>query len=174
MMSDSLIELIRIKEEDLDELFWARNDPEIMQWCRQYAPLHWENHKDWYKWQANDQNTEMAIIKRIDGINVGVCGLTSIDYIARRAEFSCYIYPCEQGKGYATSALKALFDFGFEDLNLNLIWGETFEGNPAYKLFTEKLGMKHEGTRRQFYFKNGKYVDAHLISITRDEWNQKS
>ena len=53
--------------------------------------------------------------------------------------------------------------------NLNVIWGETFEGNHAYDMFL-KLGMKHEGTRRQFYFKEGKHIDAHLVSITRQEF----
>ena len=102
-----------------------------------------------------------------------MCGLTSIDYINSRAEFSLYIGHSYQRQGFAKDALKALLEVAFNEVNLNGVWGETFEGNHALNLF-EKLGMKKEGTRRQFYFKGGKYIDAHLVSITREEWRNCS
>jgi len=161
--------LRRITEDDLPALFCARNHPAIMNMCRQYAPLHWDDHLDWFEWQRKDPKTEMFIAPN----DSGVVGLTSIDLIARKAEFSCYIDPSMQENGYGKLALNELFNFGFNDLNLNLIWGETFEGNPAYKIFTDKLGMNHDGTRREFYYKDGKYINAHLVSITRKEWIPK-
>jgi RimJ/RimL family protein N-acetyltransferase len=100
---------------------------------------------------------------------VGVAGLTSIDRLARRAEFSLYIGPEHHGEGYGRKALIALFTKGFRDLGLNLIWGESFDGNPAIRLF-ESLGMIREGTRRDFYFKDGRFIDAHLFSIRSTEW----
>jgi RimJ/RimL family protein N-acetyltransferase len=72
----------------------------------------------------------------------------------------------------AKKALKMLFKFGFDDLNLHLIWGETFDGNPACALF-ERIGMEKEGTRRDFYFKEGKFISCHLYSITSDQFDQK-
>jgi RimJ/RimL family protein N-acetyltransferase len=107
---------------------------------------------------------------------VGVCGLTDIDYLVGKAEFSLYVAPSMQGKGLGKKGLKALFNLGFQVFNLNLIWGETFDKNPAYKMFLD-LGMVYDGTRRQFYYKDGKYIDAHLISITKEEfnsWNKSS
>lgn len=99
----------------------------------------------------------------------GVVGLTDIDYVNSRAEFSCYVDPDLQGRGLGRAALLALFKHGFEDLGLNSIWGESFDGNPALKLF-ESLGMKKDGIRRNFYYRGGRFIDAHLISITRDEF----
>lgn len=168
------MELRRIKKEDLTQLFNMRNDPEIYRWCRQHDVLHFQNHLDWYEKQAKDQTMSMYAIEVEDHLYensvVGICGLTSIDYICRRAEFSLYIGEEYQGRGYGRKALKELLSKGFDDYNLNLIWGETFQENPAAFLF-EKIGMKHEGSRRQFYYKDGKYIDANLYSITRDEWN---
>ena len=100
---------------------------------------------------------------------MGVCGFTSIDHFNRRAEFSLYIAKEHQKHGYGAEALRVLFNHGFLDLGFNCIWGETFEGNPATKTF-EKIGMKREGTRRQFYFKNGKMIDAHIYSVLGSEW----
>ena len=156
-----------------------RNHIDVRRWCRQTGLINDEQHYEWYCWQAKDPNTRMYAIwakEKVDGKitdkPVGVCGLTSIDWVHRRAEFSCYTFSDQRLKGYAKKALTLLFEHGFNDLNLNIIWGETFDGNPALGLFLQ-LGMVEEGTRREFYFKEGKYLDAHLISIKRDEWNSQ-
>ena len=91
-----LLGLRRIRKTDLTVLFDARNDPGVYKWCRQYAPLHWSGHEAWYNWQATSKDCEMFAVERLDsGYNlsdpVGVCGLTSIDYINSRGEFSLYI-----------------------------------------------------------------------------------
>lgn len=162
------VRLRRISEKDLPQLFLWRNNPAVFDWCRQPSYLHEAKHKDWYKWQAYDPNTEMfAIIA--DGVLSGVCGLTSIDWVNHRAEFSLYISPERAGKNYGIRALKELFTTGFNDFNLNMIWGETFENNRAQKIF-ERIGMHYDGLRREYYFKKGRYINARLYSITRDEF----
>jgi RimJ/RimL family protein N-acetyltransferase len=103
---------------------------------------------------------------------VGVCGLTSIDLINQRAEFSLYIGPEYQGLGYGKAALLTLITHGFRVLNLNCIWGETFNKNPAAEMF-EELGFKKEGTRRDFYFRDGRFINAHLYSLLRSEWKSR-
>ncbi len=102
-------------------------------------------------------------------IPIGVCGLTSIDPINRRAEFSLYIDPEFQGNDLGKMSLSVLLTHGFRNLGLHLIWGEVFDGNPALQMF-ESLGFKKEGVRRDFYFRDGKYINAYLISMRNDEW----
>ena len=156
------------KKYHLDETYeWRNNYREIWKWCRQHDSLEPIKHEKWFENIAMDPSIEMYGI--FDGCLIGVCGLTDINRIARRAEFSLYIAPKYQGKGFAQPALTTLFSHGFTNHNLNLIWGETFEDNHAHDIFL-KIGMKSEGTRRQFYFKEGKYIDAHLISMTRAEY----
>jgi RimJ/RimL family protein N-acetyltransferase len=126
----------------------------------------------WFERQAKDPSVRMYRIEfGAEKLRetVGVCGLTSLDFANRRAEFSLYIGPEHQQRGFGRRALATLLVHGFQNLGLNLIWGETFEGNHAAKMF-ESLGFKKEGTRRQFYWKDGRFIDAHLYSITRDEW----
>jgi ribosomal-protein-alanine N-acetyltransferase len=101
---------------------------------------------------------------------VGVCGLTDIDLVNRRAEFSLYIAPHMHRQGLGTVALKLLLGRGFDDLGLNVIWGETFKGNPALDMF-RRVGMDIEGWRRDFYYKEGEFLDAALVSITREDWD---
>lgn len=161
--------LYPISKSDLGPMFEARNHDNIRSWCRQVGLLNFDNHVDWYEKQRKDSSIKMFSIK-VNNIFIGVCGLTSIDLINRHAEFSLYIIPSEQRKGYAREALKKLLYFGFYELGLNLIWGETFDTNPALKLFLE-TGFSIEGKRRDFYFKNGHFIDAHLVSIKRSEYD---
>lgn len=101
--------------------------------------------------------------------HIGVCGLTSIDMTNRRAEFSLYLIPSYQGKHLGSKALTILLEHAFNNLGLMQVWGEVFEGNPAIESF-EKLGFKRDGVRRDFYFRDGKFINANLISIKDDEW----
>lgn len=171
-MKKTNISLGAVTANDKDRFYKWRNDPVIYKWCRQTDVISKSHHDNyWYL-------TDSASDRRFWGIRdeseyghttVGCAGLTDIDYINSRAEFSLYIGPEFQGRGFGKAALIQLFNKGFNQLNMNLIWGECFDGNPALKLFLD-LGMIQEGTRRGFYFKDGKYIDAHLVSIKADEW----
>lgn len=176
------IELTRILESDLKKLYDMRNDVEIRKWCRQNDVLQWASHCRWFERQADDPSMQMYAIRltgaalrnasEVGNVPVlGVAGLTSIDYINSRAEFSLYVGTEHQGAGYGREALIKLFRKGFEDYNLNLIWGESFDGNPAIKMF-EDIGMAKEGTRKDFYFRVGSYINAHLYSITRKDFRK--
>lgn len=145
-----------------------RNDYRIWATCRQNDLIAYDDQLEWYEKQRKDPSIRMYAIWAAETL-VGVCGLTSLDPWNRRAEFSLYIGPEHQKRGYAKAALKTLFDHGFRTLGLNLIWGETFDGNPADKLFDE-LGMRVEGTRREFYFREGKFIDAHLYALLSRDW----
>lgn len=122
-------------------------------------------HLSWFKKQAFDPKLSMFSVLDEKGRLAGVCGLTDIDLLNRRAEFSCYIEPMKQGADLGSRTLKTLFMHGFKDLGLNRIWGETFVDNPAFDLFTKRLGMDFEGTRKEFYYRDGHFIDAHLVGI---------
>ena len=146
-----------------------RNDFSIWKWCRQFDLITEASHLAWLESLKHRDDIRMYSI--ISSLNqpVGVCGLTDIDSLNRRAEFSLYIAPNDQGHGYAKAALKTLIHHGFSNLGLNCVWGETFDGNHAAKIF-ESIGFIKEGTRRKFYFRSGKFIDAHLYSILSSEW----
>ncbi len=152
-----------------------RNDYQIWKWCRQNDLISDAEQTRWFESQSKDPTIKMYKIMMAsdkDSGPIGVCGFTSIDLYNRRAEFSLYVAPRAQKNGFGRVALSLLLDHGFKNLGLNLIWGESFDQNPATQLF-DKLGFVKEGTRRQFYFRDGKLIDAHLYSLTSEEWNAR-
>jgi len=166
------VKLGTIDSKDLELYRTWRNKYNIRKWCRQTGLIAEADQIYWYEKQVKDPTIKMYSIYGEHDLKrpVGVCGLTDICTVNSKAEFSCYIAPEHQNMGYANKSLKTLFSHGFADLNLNIIWGETFKGNKAAQLF-EKLGMIKEGELRQRYYKNGTYIDSIMYSMLRFEWN---
>jgi RimJ/RimL family protein N-acetyltransferase len=152
----------------LGRTFEWRNSPYIYKWTRQFEPLDWPSHEAWINSLPSRKDVSMYEIYSVNDELIGVCGFTSIDLINRRAEFSLYIGPEYQGDKFGEKALKTLVKHGFNAYGFQVIWGETFDGNPAQKTF-QKVGFIREGTRRNFYFRDGKFIDAHLYSIMPGE-----
>lgn len=166
------VSLETIDAVHLPQLRQWRNDYRIYRWCRQDGLISEYRHVEWFKWQAADPHTRMFLVCDTK-TPVGVAGLTSIDLLNRRAEFSLYIDPEKHHSGYGKKALCTLLHHGFVDLALNRVWGETFEGNPALRMFLN-LGLEYEGTRKQHYFKEGRFIDSTLVAITRNKWTPQS
>jgi len=159
-----------VDQEHKDIMRAWRNSYAVWKWCRQHDVISDQDHDRWLKRQSEDPSIRMYLVYA-DKLStpVGVCGFTSIDYVNRRAEFSLYIDPQKRGNAYGREALRTLVTHGFRNLGLNGIWGESFSGNPAIKMFKD-IGFSEEGIRRAFYFRDGKFIDAHLISVLESEW----
>lgn len=73
------------------------------------------------------------------------------------------------GKGYATEALRAVINFGFQSLGINRIEAEIMTGNLASEKVLSKLGFTKEGVLRQWMLWNGKHYDMAMYSLLKDE-----
>ncbi len=149
-----------------------RNHPDVWKWCRQYSLISQSSHEKWLSKIESDPTIKMFGIWD-EGLPRGVCGFTSIDKHNQSAEFSLYIGPEYQRLGYGFRALCLLLCHGFQDHNFNRIWGETFDRNPAIRMF-RNMGMKEEGRLQQAYFREGKFIDSLIFSIVRSQWSLKS
>ena len=166
-----MISLGPLQRDNLELYRSWRNDYSVWKWCRQNDFINEVEQVKWFERISQDKYIKMyEIIK--NQTPIGVCGLTDFDYLNQRAEFSLYIGPEYHGKGLGKLSLEVLLYHGFTHHNLNLIWGETFEGNKAAKTF-ESVGMKQDGIRRKFYVREGKFINAILFSILKSEWLSK-
>lgn len=124
-------------------------------------------------WTLASEAEDTIVFTIVDGESgqvVGNCGLYGIQWVCRRAQFNILIgEPSAWGKGFGTEAAKLLVDYAFLKLNLNSVQlGVNAENKRAVRSY-EKAGFVHEGTRRQFVYRNGRYYDTMVMSILRDE-----
>lgn len=119
-------------------------------------------------WQAGDSAT-LAIERREDGALVGAISL-GLEPDHDRGEIGYWVGTPYWGQGYCTEAARALLQFAFETLGLNRIHAYHFSNNSASGRVLQKVGMKHEGRRRQHTLKWGEYLDNEAYGILRGEW----
>jgi hypothetical protein len=175
----------------LEVLRTWRNDPKIYNWCRQVGLIEQANQKKWFDKIQEDQSIQMFSVlgKAVSGDEevetlLGVAGLCSINTIHGHAEISLYLYPDLKYKkgerqllfkpapGSSLAAIKTLARYAFDDLRLNRIWGDTFEENRVEVLNLSTLGFVCEGTLRESYFKQGKFINSVIQSMLRSDYKK--
>ncbi len=112
-----------------------------------------------------------AIIERETGRHIGNTGLHRIDPIFRSAGFGIVIGVRDcWGRGYGTEATQLVTDYAFARLNLNRVELEVAAENPRARRIYERIGYRVEGTRRDAFYVEGRYLDAVIMAILRREW----
>lgn len=120
--------------------------------------------------EAND-TAVFVIVDKASDTPIGVCGLYLIHWICRRGEFRILIgEDAFRGKGLGSEAARLTVAYGFDKLNLETIYlGVNAENKSAIGSY-EKAGFVREGIRRRLIYRNGRYYDALMMSILRDEY----
>lgn len=103
-----------------------------------------------------------------DSMFLGVVGLT-VQREHYRAELGYWVGVPYWNNGYATEAAGAILSFAFRELLLNRVYATHLSRNPASGRVLEKIGMNHEGRRRQHILKWGEYEDVEEYGITCED-----
>lgn len=102
---------------------------------------------------------------------IGLCSLQGVDLWTRVGGLSIGIMAeSDMGHGYGRDAMTLLLNFAFWEMNLHRVWLEVADYNIPAKALYESLGFVKEVTRRQLIFRDGKYFDAHIMSLLANEW----
>lgn len=76
-------------------------------------------------------------------------------------------------KGYATNAVKAAINFGFEALSLHRIEAVTAQGNLGALRVLEKAGLTQEGSLKKNLPIRKQWTDSFLYAIVAEEEEEK-
>jgi ribosomal-protein-alanine N-acetyltransferase len=112
-----------------------------------------------------------AITLKKSGELVGCINLGDI-VENHQAELGYWVGVPFWNEGYCTEAGEAVLRYGFLDRGLNRIHACYLSRNPASGRVLEKLGMVHEGTRKQHVLKWGLFEDLELMGILRADWEK--
>ena len=159
-------------EADADELFLLAKNPNV-------GPhAGWKPHADASEsleiirtlflpsmvWKITDKDT---------GAMIGSLGLETDRFRPGIASKELGYWVAEEfwGQGLATEACQAALQYGFEELNLEIVGICTGPNNLRSQRVIEKLGFTYEGTHRHCYkIYDGTIRDSLTFSMTKAEW----
>ena len=163
------------EEEDAELIYKWMNDQELKKlslglnrnMCKEEA-LGWVKSR----MRHQDYSVFWAICAKDSGKMIGYASLTDIHYINRSANFSGIVIGdknYQDGLAWIETYL-FIYEYVFERLNLNRIYGHAIDEHPSTILMRSVMFSTTEGVMRQAAFKNGRYYDVSISSILRDEY----
>lgn len=119
----------------------------------------------------SDKQIVLAICLKTNNQYIGNAYLNDIDWFNRSARSGRLIGDKQhRGAGLGQEATRLLLQHAFVDLGLNRVESRQLVGNEAALLSLLKRGYKHEGVMREAVFKNGRFRDVNLLSITQADF----
>ena len=118
---------------------------------------------------SRERDGSFPLVACVDGEVVGQ--LTLSVYMNPRTRhsghFGIAVRDDWQGRGVGTALMEACLDLADNWLNLSRLDLRVYVDNaPAIALY-EKFGFEIEGTHKRFAYRNGEYVDAHVMARLR-------
>ena len=111
-----------------------------------------------------------VVRRAIDGYLIGTASLANLNYQRKSVEWGYGIDPDLWGSGYILQIQEVLKKYVFQGLFLNRLYGVTMATNARTISSLLATGMKNEGILRQYYCKDGKYIDGWQYSMILDEY----
>jgi len=105
-----------------------------------------------------------------DDALVGTAGLINLDYGRKSIEWGYGVDPDLWGNGYVLKIQEDLKTYAFEALGLNRLHGITMVNNERTIASVTAAGAQKEGILRDFYCKDGAFIDGWQYSILAKDY----
>lgn len=134
-----------------------------------------EEQEAWISSRPANEYNFMIVLK--DGRPAGMLSLINVNRMSRHAESARFLIGDEEavrGIPVAVEAMKLLYQFAFDELGLQRIFGNVTSDNMLMVKWQKYLGMKEEGRMRQHHFLDGKFQDAIILGLLEPEYRQEA
>ncbi len=166
--------LIRpIEEDDIDTIYPWYHDQDVNLWSSGAWPLNTLLSKEQLavKFLVGTQDAYRYALLNENELLIGTIGFQEINVPAHSVTLYIVIGDkAHWGKGYGTDALITFARFLFTQWNFHRITLDTWDENSRAIRAYEKVGFKIEGRQREARFVQGKYHDAILMGLLREEF----
>ena len=116
---------------------------------------------DYYRW---------AIIEKESQICIGQIAVFLVDGTNHFCEIEYCLGSQFHRKGYATESVNLILDYCFNRINFHKVQVCHKDGNLASQGVIRKCNFTYEGTLRDFFYMDGKYVDRLYYSMLKEEY----
>lgn len=141
-----------------------------------FGQYHWivssKNEMKWLFEPASDTHRYAMVLLNAD-VMIGCISLQNIDHRSRNAFMGIFIGEEEhRSKGYGAEAIRLILEYGFQTMNLHNIMLSVDADNHAGISCYKKVGFRECGRRREWIFKDGKYIDKIYMDILESEFRK--
>lgn len=177
MMNDENIVIRALEPEDLEYLYQWENNMDLWEISNTLTPFshfalkkYIENaHRDIYE----TKQLRLMITDKENNEPVGLIELYDFDPYHQRAGLGIMIHNMEKRrKGYASSAIKLMLDYGFETLGLNQVYCCAPSWNIASLKLFDSLGFSRTGYHKQWLKRGTEWEDVIYFQLLVSEWNK--
>ncbi len=121
--------------------------------------------------RAEDRGYAFSVFDIVGARIVGRVALSNVVRAAwQNATLGYWIAQRENGKGFATEAVKLVLRYAFEGAALHRVQAAVMPRNTASVRVVEKAGMRHEGVSLRYLKINGVWEDHEMYAMTAEEW----
>jgi len=168
-----MIDLIDCEESDRWLLHEWRSSDEVRPYMYDRAEISRETHDAWYT-QLLRREGRMGWIIAMDGKPVGAAFVSQHDHENRRATWAFYLAdPSTRGRGVGSAVEYLVLEHAFGELGLHKLCCEVLSFNTAVVAMHKKFGFVEEGRLRDHWYRDGEWVDTHVLAMFEDAWAER-
>ncbi len=129
------------------------------------------------EWLGNHVGKYVVLVIEEEGTG-RVLGWASLSPFSDRegycytAEFSIYLHPHTQGKGYGKKLMKAILDHAYEDGRIHSIIAKIIGANNKSIAIHYQFGFHHVGTLKEAGYKLNQTLDSHIFQLLLTEYKK--
>lgn len=163
MLTGESVFLRPVEPSDATVLMLWENDPKNWRVTDTEVPFSLHGIMQLIEQQQHIRSTgqlRFMICLKEDGHAIGTIDLYDADFKNRRAAVGILIGEVnERGKGSATEALELLVEYAREVLDLHNVYCSVQADNSASLKLFEKAGFDRVGSRKEWFFLKGEWLD---------------
>jgi [ribosomal protein S5]-alanine N-acetyltransferase len=168
-LSTERLSLRQINNNDENEIFILRSDPNIMKYiprplARSLADVSQLIEKINIG-LTNNESINWAITLKNDNKLMGIIGYVRMAKEHHRAEVGYILHPDFHGKGIMREALTAVIDYGFSIMKLHSIEAIINPDNISSEKLLQKNKFIKEAHFKENFFHDGKFLDSAYYSL---------
>lgn len=153
------------------------SDEETTRWLslRQW-PNFIERQKEFYEaCKKAEDRLVLSVIDRESDRHIGVCNLSSINWVHRYCDIAITIGEPEFRTGpYVLEAMSLLLRTAFFKLNMRNVKSSFVATNEASNAIHDVFRFKEAGRFPGLFWDRGQYVDVVIAMLNRDEWLKRN
>ncbi len=172
MSSKPKFKLRSIQKSDSNFILEWRNSERIRSFSYNDQIIEVKEHRKWFESVKNSKYRKVLIFEA-DDEPLGLVQFFDIDLPNRRCKWGFYLGSDNLPKGTGSEMGKLALAYAFDHLGVERIDGEAISHNQGSIKFHQKMGFAQEGIIEKQIYRDERWLDIILFSITRKQWEAR-